>query len=75
MTEFKAICKNPWCKSTFLYTENDIIDDCAPKHCKKCDGFNNNLSAGVTWEEREYEGGRNDFMSHEIKYKVTNYKL
>ena len=43
--------------------------------CKKCKSFNNNLSAGVEWATKEYEGSRMDGMPHEIKYKVTNYKL
>lgn len=75
MEEFKAICKNPWCKATFLYKEEDMIDNCAPIQCKKCKSFNNNLSAGVEWATKEYEGSRMDGMPHEIKYKVTNYKL
>lgn len=75
MEQYRAICKNAWCKSTFLYTENDIIDNCAPSQCNKCKSFNDDLSGGVEWKDKEYEGSRMDGMPHQIKYKVTNFKL
>lgn len=75
MEQFRAICKNPWCKATFLYTEEDMVGDLSPNQCKKCKSFNDELSGGMTWKDKEYEGSRMDGMPHEIKYKVTNYKL
>lgn len=91
MEQFAAVCKSPWCKVTFFYTEQDFIiikndNDRfnklnnserkeAPKFCKKCQSFDKELSGGVTWTDKEYEGDRFDGMPHQIKYKVTNYKL
>ena len=46
-----------------------------PKFCKKCISFDKDLSGGVSWSEKEYEGSRDDGMPHQVKYKVTNYKL
>lgn len=96
MEELKSICKNPWCKAIFIYTENDMtilknnkivtkinevltdddeISKIPPKTCNKCKSFNNELSGGVTWKDREYEGDRFDNKPHQMQYKVTNYKL
>jgi hypothetical protein len=93
MEELKSICKNPWCKATFIYTENDMVivkDDkrsskidevlnevnkVVPKVCHKCKSFDSELSGGVTWEDREYEGDRVDDKPHQIRYKVTNFKI
>lgn len=46
-----------------------------PHYCKKCKSFDNELSGGVSWSDKEYEGSRFDGMPHQIKYKVTNYRL
>jgi hypothetical protein len=46
-----------------------------PSQCPKCRSFNSELSAGVEWKDKEYEGSRFDGMPHQLKYKVTNYKL
>jgi phage FluMu protein Com len=51
------------------------VQKVAPKECPKCKSFATELSGGVEWNTREYEGSRFDGMSHQIKYKVTNYKL
>lgn len=45
-----------------------------PKECPKCKSFNSELSGGVEWKDKIYEGPRVDGRPHEIKYKVTNYK-
>ena len=77
MEKFIAICKNPWCKSHFEYTEEDmiIIEGVAtvPKQCFKCISFNDDLSDGIEWEDREYDGERFDNKPHIIKYSVTKY--
>ena len=77
--ERTSVCNNPWCKATFSFTENDFIDIDGkleePKQCKKCFSFSNELSAGVTWQERQYEGARYTNEPHQIKYSVTNFKL
>lgn len=89
--ENSTVCQNPWCKATFFYKEEDMIDiteniknhkldgdsqnKIPPRTCKKCQSFNNELSGGVSWSQKEYEGSRFDNMPHQIKYKVTNYKL
>lgn len=73
------VCINPWCKGHFTITENDIIkvdgEMVEPKQCKKCYSFNSELSGGVTWQDKTYEGSRYDGMPHEIRYKVTNFKF
>ena len=78
MEEFKSVCSNPWCKGYFTYTENDLIKTdeglVRPKECKKCKSFATDLSGGVEWKDKEYEGDKWDRMPHQIKYKVTNYK-
>ena len=79
MEEFMSVCSNPWCKSTFTYTESDFIksegDLIHPKQCKKCRSFCNEMSGGVEWKDKTYEGSRFDGMPHQISYKVTNFKL
>ena len=79
MEEFRGVCSNPWCKGHFIYTTNDIkiIDDkeVPPRQCKKCISFSTELSGGVIWEDKEYEGDRFDGQPHQIRYRVTNYKL
>lgn len=74
------ICKSPWCKATFFYdkeTEMIEVDGkmVPPKTCTKCRSFDSELSGGVTWSDKEYEGSRFDGTPHEIRYKVTNFKL
>ncbi len=66
--EKKAICKNPWCKATFFYNEES-----APEFCKKCESFNNELSGGVSWTTKNYEGSRYDGMPHLTSIKVNKY--
>lgn len=45
-----------------------------PKQCGKCRSFGSELSGGVTWNTKEYEGSRFDGMPHQIRYKVTNFR-
>ena len=85
MEKMKTVCRSPWCKGTFFYTENDMIiiegnkneevQKSPPSTCPKCKSFNTELSGGVEWKDKEYEGSRFDGMPHQMKYKVTNYKL
>lgn len=78
MEQLKAVCKNPWCKGTFTINESDIKMDgdkkIYPTVCKKCKSFDTELSGGVEWKDKEYEGDLWD-GPHQIKYKVTNFKL
>jgi hypothetical protein len=92
MEKMKALCRNPWCKATFFYTEEDMVvpkndsknykldesleqvEKLPPTICHKCKSFDNELSGGIEWKNKEYEGSRFDGMPHELKYKVTNYK-
>jgi hypothetical protein len=78
MEKILSVCKNPWCKAHFYYTELDMIEVedqlIPPKSCKKCQSFDKELSGGVDWNDKQYEGPRFDPRPHEIKYKVTNYK-
>lgn len=77
MQELKTVCCNPWCKATFSYKEEDMTilnnDKIPPKVCPKCKSFDTEMSDGVSWEERKYEG---DPWSgtHRIKYNITNYR-
>lgn len=76
--ELKTVCSNPWCKATFSYKEEDIMinkdgDKILPKVCNKCKSFDTELSGGISWEERKYEGDPWS-GSHRIKYNVTNFK-
>ncbi len=93
MEQMKTVCRNPWCKATFIYKDsdmvelkddirtskiNDVLDEVKkvpPSHCPKCRSFNDELSGGVEWKDKEYEGSRFDGMPHQLKYKVTNYKF
>jgi len=79
MEEFREVCQNPWCKATFTYTENDFIKSevslIHPRQCKKCRSFSDEMSGGVEWKDKTYEGGRFDGTPHQISYKVTNFKL
>lgn len=54
---------------------SDEVEKTPPTQCFKCKSFDTNLSGGVEWKDKEYEGSRFDGSVHQIKYKVTNYKL
>lgn len=73
-----SVCKNPWCKAHFTYKDIEMVEldgeMFPPSECSKCRSFNNELSGGVTWTDKEYEGSRFDGMPHQIKYKITNFK-
>jgi hypothetical protein len=79
MENRSMVCSSPWCKATFVYNENDMIEvngvKQEPKTCPKCKSFDSELSGGVTWTDKEYEGSRFDGTPHQIRYKVTNFKL
>jgi hypothetical protein len=53
----------------------DEVQMVPPSICPKCKSFDTELSGGVQWKTKEYEGSRFDGMPHQIKYKVTNYRL
>ena len=89
MEEFKRVCSNPWCKAQFSYNESQFVNVNKtdpktgkveevqkehPKVCPKCQSFDRDLSGGVEWKNKTYDGDRFDGMPHQIKYKVTNYK-
>ncbi len=71
------ICSNPWCKATFLYKEEEceVIngDLVPPSVCPKCKSFDNELSGGVKWVDKEYPGPRFDNSPHEMRYKINKY--
>lgn len=79
METFNSVCSNPWCKAHFTYTELNFVKTdeglVHPNQCQKCISFDKELSGGVDWKDRSYEGSRFDGLPHEMKYKVTNYKL
>jgi len=67
--ENKRVCSNPWCKGTFSYSE-DVEE--IPIICPKCKSFETELSGGVTWKDKTYEGSRWD-GPHQISYKIKKY--
>lgn len=78
MKEFKKVCSNPWCKATFRYREKDLIKTknglTPPRTCKKCESFDKELSGGVKWETKNYEGNPWE-GAVESNYTITNYRL
>lgn len=74
----RTVCKNPWCKGTFEYKEEEMVEIdgvmAPPQQCKKCKSFATDLSAGVEWKDKKYEGSRDDGMPHQISYRVNKYK-
>jgi len=79
METYIGICRSPWCKAHFEYTEADVTmsgnNRIVPSTCPKCMSFDSELSGGVTWTDKEYEGSRFDGTPHQIRYKVTNFRL
>ena len=71
MEQRSKICSNPWCKGTFFFILKE--NETEPKECPKCRSFDKDLSGGVTWTEKKYEGDRIDGMPHPIKINVKNY--
>lgn len=63
-----TVCRNPWCKATFEYKTIDV-----PEVCNKCRSFDEELSGGVTWVDKKYEGSRFDGMPHPTKIDVKKY--
>jgi hypothetical protein len=67
------ICNNPWCKVGFELTEIESNSDNHPKVCPKCRSFDNELSGGVSWVEKKYEGSRNDGLPHQVNFKINKF--
>ncbi len=66
----KSVCQNKWCKATFELKEGE-----QSPVCPKCLSMSNDLSGGVTWEEKKYEGSRWDGLPHITQIKVNrDYK-
>ncbi len=63
--ENSAICSMPWCKGSFKYLGEE-----RPEQCPKCRSFDNELSGGVTWTDKKYEGSRMDGLPHVIDIRV-----
>lgn len=63
-----AVCKNPWCKAHYQYEESVQTP---PSICYKCQSFESELSGGVSWSEKKYEGSRFDGQPHPIKVNVS----
>ena len=64
----RTVCRNPWCKATFEYKSVEI-----PRTCPKCHSFDKELSGGVTWSDREYEGPKFDGMPHRTSININRY--
>lgn len=71
------VCRNPWCKAQFRFDDKDLKEvdgkKVYPKQCNKCKSFNDDLSGGVTWEDKKYEGDPWK-GEQEIKYNIKNYR-
>lgn len=65
--ENKSICKNPWCKATYIHNGETSGE------CTKCQSFDKNLSGGVTWATKVYNEPRDDGKYHEISINIKNY--
>ncbi len=69
----RVVCKNFWCKGTFLVDEAqlEIINR---RICPKCISFDTELSGGVSFtENKEYPGERFDDSFHQMDIKVKKY--
>ena len=65
MEQKTIICQNPWCKVRFVHHTEE-----APDHCPKCQSFESELSGGVTWVDKNYEGSRFDGQPHPISINI-----
>lgn len=65
----KSVCQNKWCKVSYEHDESYTH-----KICPKCVSMQNEVSGGVTWQEKKYEGPRWDGLPHHIKMKVNMFK-
>ena len=64
----KSICKNAWCRATYSF-EGDM----PPGECPKCNSFNSDLSAGVSWVDKKYDGPRDDGKPHQTSINTKYY--
>lgn len=64
----KLVCSNKWCKSHY-----ESPEDCEEKICPKCRSLDFEMSGGITWTDKNYEGSRYDDSPHQIDIKVTRY--
>ena len=60
-----TLCSMPWCRVRFGYIGDDI-----PLECPKCRSFDKELSGGVTWTDKKYDGPRDDGHAHPIDIRV-----
>ena len=66
----KNVCKNKWCKATFE-TKEHLEENV----CPKCRSLATEMSGGVEWNEKTYEGPRMDMLPHQMQIKVNrSYK-
>jgi hypothetical protein len=63
-----TVCRNPWCKGTFSYKTEE-----APDVCPKCNSFDRELSGGVTWVDKNYDGSRFDGMPHQTSINIKKF--
>lgn len=45
-----------------------------PKTCPKCRSFDNELSGGVSWQEKKYSGPRQDGKAHGVGFRFSEYR-
>lgn len=55
---------------------NKVLDEpvkVPPRECPKCRSFSTELSGGVEWKDKKYEGSRYDGMAHPVSIKINKY--
>lgn len=60
-------------RSSKIETVLEEVQKVPPKQCPKCRSFNEELSGGVSWIEKKYEGSRFDGLPHPISVSVSKY--
>lgn len=70
----RIVCKNFWCKGTFIIPDEQYDENNPVSTCPKCTSFNNELSGGVSFvENKEYAGERFDGMPHREDIRIKKY--
>lgn len=79
MEILRTVCRNQWCKATFEFTQNEMLDQdgelIPPLHCKKCQSFENELSGGIEWKDKTYTDDAPYRGPISFRHKVTNFRL
>lgn len=72
-TEHDMIVVSQDPRSTKIGQVLEEVQKVEPTQCPKCRSFNDELSGGVTWADKRYEGSRIDGLPHPISINVSKY--